>query len=395
MVNTFSIVATDRDTGEIGVAVASKFLAVGATVPWTRAGVGAVATQAWANATYGPEGLRLLAEGLSADEVLNRLVEPDGSRHRRQVGVVDAQGRAVAWTGEKCMSWAGHRTGTGYTCQGNLMAGPEVIEAMARTFEASAGPLPERLVGALEAGQAHGGDRRGQEAAALLVAMEGGSYGGMTDRYIDLRVDNADQPIVELRALLEVQRVERPLQTAVDEFVVAAHHDLDTVRARVERQPILVHARARWEENALEASAHTGRADIAQLLLAQGASLDICTAAMLGMKDRVQEFLRTDPALSGATGAHGIPVLFFPVIAGRREIAELLLASGADVNAETSGMRPLHGAAAFGQAEMAQWLLDHGAHVDVRDQKGKTALQIAVEKGHETVAVALRSRGAE
>jgi uncharacterized Ntn-hydrolase superfamily protein len=368
-VATFSIVAVDRKTGEVGVGVASRFLAAGATVSWARAGAGAVATQAWANVSFGPAGLRLLAEGLAADEVLKCLIEPDTARHRRQVGVVDAQGRVAAWTGEKCMPWAGHRTGDGYTCQGNLLAGPGVIVAMAEAFEASAGPLPERMVEALVAAQASGGDARGQQAAGLLVAMDGGAYGGSTDDYINLRVDDAPRPVDELRRLLGVYRLERPLQASIDEFVVAAHHDLNTVRSRVERQPILVHARARWEENAIEAAAHVGRVDIVELMLSKGAMMDICTASMLGRRDAVETSLRERPASAQAVGAHGIPVLYYAVIGGHREIADLLLAAGADVNAGAGGTTPLHGAALTGRDDLA------------------------AERGHAAAAGALRVRG--
>lgn len=207
LVSTFSIVGLDRETGEVGVAVASKSLAVGSVVPWAKVGVGGVATQSWTNAAYGPEGLRLLEEGHSAEEVVKRLVEADEHRDRRQLGVLDAGGRSFAWTGRKCTPWAGHRPGDGYTCQGNLLTGPDVVDAMAETFESTAGPLPERLLAALEAGQARGGDNRGQQAAALLVAIEKGAFGGVLDRYIDLRVDDHPTPIVELKKLLELHRL--------------------------------------------------------------------------------------------------------------------------------------------------------------------------------------------
>jgi len=207
---TFSIVALDPSSGEIGVAVASKFLAVGAVVPWAQAGAGGIATQAWANLSYGPQGLRLLASGEAAEAVLQRLVEPDGNREHRQVGVVDARGRAAAWTGRDCIPWAGHRLGDGFTCQGNILVGPEVVEAMAETFERTPGPLPERLLTALAAGQREGGDSRGQQSSALLVVKEGGSYGGYLDRYIDLRVDDHPAPVEELQRLLGLHRLYFP-----------------------------------------------------------------------------------------------------------------------------------------------------------------------------------------
>jgi uncharacterized Ntn-hydrolase superfamily protein len=216
-VSTFSIVALDRQTGEIGIVVASKFLAVGSVVPWAQAGVGGVATQAWANLSFGPDGLRMLAEGRPAEEVMKALVEADENRHHRQLGVVDVQGGSAAWTGQECFSWAGHRTGDGFSCQGNILAGPQVVEAMAETFPRAQGPLPERLLTALEAGQGQGGDSRGQQSAALLVVKEKGSYGGYLDRYIDLRVDDHATPIVELRKLLDA------LDAAVDPRAVFQH----------------------------------------------------------------------------------------------------------------------------------------------------------------------------
>lgn len=205
--STFSIVAIDRGTGEIGVAVASKFLAVGSAVPWAKANVGGIATQAWANLGYGPEGLRLLENGLPASEVVARLVEPDEQRHQRQLGIVDREGRSAAWTGQECFSWAGHRTGEGFTCQGNILTGGDVVEAMAEAFSSTTAALPERLVAALRAGQNRGGDSRGQQSAALLVVKEKGSYGGYLDRYIDLRVDDAPEPLEDLRRMLELHRL--------------------------------------------------------------------------------------------------------------------------------------------------------------------------------------------
>ena len=195
---TYSIVALDRATGDLGVAVQSKFLAVGAVVPWARAGVGAVATQAFANVAYGPDGLALLAEGLSAAETLRALVSPDGQRDHRQVGIVDARGGAATHTGPQCFAWAGGRTGDGFAAQGNILAGAGVVDGLADTFLAGGRPFPELLVACLAAADAAGGDRRGRESAALLVVRAGGGYGGWNDRYLDLRVDHHDDPIGEL-----------------------------------------------------------------------------------------------------------------------------------------------------------------------------------------------------
>lgn len=204
---TFSIVALDPQTGELGVAVASKFLAVGSAVPWARAGVGAVATQALANLSYGPDGLALLEQGHAPEDVVRQLTDPDDQREHRQLGVVDRTGNAATWTGKECLHWAGHRSGWSYTCQGNILAGASVVEAMAAAFERIDGPLPERLLAALDAGQAEGGDSRGQQSAAIYVVKEKGSYGGWLDRYIDLRVDDHPTPIVKLRELLEMHRL--------------------------------------------------------------------------------------------------------------------------------------------------------------------------------------------
>ena len=206
MIATFSIVARDPGNGDLGVAVQSKFLAVGAVVPWVRADAGAIATQALANIRYGPEGLRMLADGAPAAEVLSRLVEADDERDHRQVGIVDNSGRAAAHTGSACFPWAGHAIGDGFTCQGNILAGAEVVGAMAERFEQSDGEVAERLVAALDAGQSAGGDRRGRQSAALYVARAGGSYGGLLDRYIDLRVDDHPEPIHELSRLLRLHR---------------------------------------------------------------------------------------------------------------------------------------------------------------------------------------------
>jgi uncharacterized Ntn-hydrolase superfamily protein len=206
-VATFSIVAYDPENGDLGVAVQSKFLAVGAVVPWAKAGVGAIATQSWANTTYGPEGLRLMADGLSATEALEKLVEADEERDRRQAGMVDARGNAAAYTGKDCFAWAGHIVGKGFACQGNILVSEETVQAMAWTFEESEGELADRLVTALEAGQEAGGDSRGRQSAALLVVREKGGYSGFNDRYLDLRVDDHATPIQELKRLLELHKL--------------------------------------------------------------------------------------------------------------------------------------------------------------------------------------------
>lgn len=205
-VATFSIVARDPRAGELGVAVQSRFLAVGAVVPWARAGVGAVATQAWANPTFGPRGLELLAQGEAPEAALARLLEGDPGRERRQVALLDAQGRAAAHTGKECLPWAGAVTGEDFACLGNILAGEEVVRAMARAFRETSGDLGDRLLAALEAGQAAGGDLRGRQSAALLVVREGAGYGGLTDRYRDLRVDDHPEPIRELRRIYELHR---------------------------------------------------------------------------------------------------------------------------------------------------------------------------------------------
>lgn len=204
---TFSLVARDPRTGDLGIAVQSKFLAVGAVVPWARAGVGAIATQSWANTGYGTRGLELLASGLSASAALEQLLVSDEGRMLRQVGMVGVAGPPVTYTGDKCFSWAGGKTGADYACQGNILVGEETVLAMAHTFEQTPGPLARRLLAALAAGQAAGGDSRGQQSAALLVVRENGGYGGFTDRMIDLRVDDHPQPIQELQRLLQLHEL--------------------------------------------------------------------------------------------------------------------------------------------------------------------------------------------
>ena len=207
VVATYSIVACDLEARQWGVAVQSKFLAVGSVVPWARAEVGAVATQSYANPSFGPFGLELMAEGLSAEETLERLVAGDEGREDRQVGVVDGEGRSASWTGSQCMDWAGHRTGPGYAAQGNILVGPETVDALVATFEATVAlPLANRLLECLVAAQAAGGDRRGQQSASLLVVEKNGGYAGLSDVAVDLRVDDHERPIEELRRIFAAHR---------------------------------------------------------------------------------------------------------------------------------------------------------------------------------------------
>lgn len=201
---TFSIVAADPSTGEWGVAVQSKFIAVGAVVPWAASRVGAVATQALANVRYGPDGLDRLRRGESAETVVAKLTGADPKRAQRQLGVVDAKGRAAAFTGKECLNWAGHIVGEGFTCQGNILFSQNVVEAMARTFEATPGDLPERLLAAITSAQREGGDRRGMQSAALLVVRDKGGYDEGSDRWVDIRVDDHATPIEELKRIFRL-----------------------------------------------------------------------------------------------------------------------------------------------------------------------------------------------
>jgi uncharacterized Ntn-hydrolase superfamily protein len=202
VVATYSIVACDLDAGQWGVATQSKFLAVGSVVPWAEAHVGAVATQSYANPQYGPDGLALLRQDLPADEVVKRLTEADDGRDHRQLGIVDARGRAATYTGSECQDWAGGRTGDGYAAQGNILVSAETVDALAETFEGSKGKqLTERLLDCLDAAQAAGGDSRGQQSAALLVVEKDGGYAQLSDVLVDLRVDDHERPLEELRRI--------------------------------------------------------------------------------------------------------------------------------------------------------------------------------------------------
>src|SRR5687768_17210538 len=221
-VNTFSIVAFDPETGDLGVAVQSKFFSVGSVVPWAKAKVGAIATQSYANVVYGAEGLELLASGKNAQETLKQLTDADKGRDRRQAGIVDARGNVASFTGTNCNGWAGHHEGTNFCVQGNLLTGEEVVKAMVAAFEKARGEnkgeLADWLMTALQAGQDAGGDKRGQQSAALLVVRDKGGFGGANDRYIELRVEDHAEPIKELARLLEMHK----------KFFASAHRNRPT-----------------------------------------------------------------------------------------------------------------------------------------------------------------------
>jgi uncharacterized Ntn-hydrolase superfamily protein len=208
MISTYSIVACDLNAREWGVAVQSKFLAVGAAVPFARAETGAVATQALANLAYGPDGLALLGQDLPADEVVAQLTQADDLRDHRQLGVVDARGGSATYTGRSCLDWAGGIAAPGFAAQGNILVSSDTVDALATTFETTATlPLAERLLACLQAAQQAGGDRRGQQSASLLVVRHEGGYGGMSDRIVDLRVDDHPSPIVELDRLFRIHQM--------------------------------------------------------------------------------------------------------------------------------------------------------------------------------------------
>src|SRR5688572_3179722 len=201
---TFSIIACDLEEQAWGVAVASKFPAVGAVVPWVQAGVGGVATQSFANTSFGPRGLALMATGLSAQETLERLLEDDPDRELRQVGLVDAKGGSATFSGSGCFAWAGGVSGEGYAIQGNILANERVIPAMEETYLNTTGNLPARLHAALLAGDRAGGDKRGRQSAAIYVAKPKAGYGGFVDRWLDYRVDDHEDPVPRLGELLEM-----------------------------------------------------------------------------------------------------------------------------------------------------------------------------------------------
>jgi len=238
-VATYSICACDLAAGQWGVATQSKFLAVGSVVPWAEPHVGAIATQSYANPRYGPDGLALLRDGLSADDVVERLTAADENRAQRQLGVVDGAGLAATFTGEACHGWAGGRTGDGYAAQGNILVSAATVDALAESFEASAGKaLAERLLDCLDAAEAAGGDSRGRQSAALLVVERGGGYAGLSDSLVDLRVDDAEDPLAELRRIHRLHHdlfgrtprdewlpVDAELRAELDGLLAGAGHD--------------------------------------------------------------------------------------------------------------------------------------------------------------------------
>ncbi len=204
VISTFSIVAYDSSTAEFGVAVASRFFSVGSVVPWAKAGVGAVATQSFANTSFGWRGLAHLEQGMSSEETLQALLKNDDNPSQRQVGIVSTNGYGVSYTGENCISWAGGRSGSGYAIQGNILAGEGVVIAMEETFLNTSGTLARKIFNALVAGDEAGGDSRGKQSAAILLVKDGAGYGGYTDRAIDIRVDDNVEPFKELGRLLDI-----------------------------------------------------------------------------------------------------------------------------------------------------------------------------------------------
>jgi uncharacterized Ntn-hydrolase superfamily protein len=271
VVATYSLCACDLAAGQWGVATQSKFLAVGAVVPWAEAHVGAIATQAYANPSYGPNGLALLREGLTAAEVIDRLTSADDGRAQRQLGVVDAHGGSATFTGSDCLHWAGGRTGRCYAAQGNILVSAETVDALAAAFESSEGrPLSERLLDCLDGAQIGGGDRRGQQSAALYVVERDAGYGKLSDVLVDLRVDDHTQPIAELRRLYELHQTLFGRTPAVDWITVD-----DQLRAEIdERLAALGHeSLAEWAgvENLEERIAGSDRIDPVVLAALRGA----------------------------------------------------------------------------------------------------------------------------
>ncbi|MDH5782299.1 MAG: DUF1028 domain-containing protein [Candidatus Bathyarchaeota archaeon] len=237
-VATFSIVAFDPSTKDLGVAVHSRYFSVGSVVPWAEAGVGAIATQSFVNVSYGPRGLQLLMKGLTVNEVMERLTGQDEAKDYRQLGIVGSKGNVAVFTGKKCLKWAGSKTGKNHVALGNILAGEEVVSNMSRRFESAKDDLAGKLVVALEGGEEAGGDIRGRQSASLLVVRKGGGRGGYGDRYIDLRVEDHPNPIGELKRLLDLSRVYYLIDESEDKFTAGnLESALSTIRKAVSLNP--------------------------------------------------------------------------------------------------------------------------------------------------------------
>lgn len=227
---TFSIVAYDDATGDTGVSVASRFIAIGSVVPHARAGIGAVATQARANEYFGTRGLDLLSQGFSPQQVLEGLLQDDREREKRQVAVVDRRGHVATFTGKECIEWKGHLQGKSFSAQGNSLAGPSVLEAMSKSFEEQEGELVDKLMASLEAGEAAGGDRRGKQSAAVLVVRKKGGFLGLSDKYVDLRVDDHPNPIGELRRIFQLYDSMRLHRLGSTELFLIPQRDIKEIQ---------------------------------------------------------------------------------------------------------------------------------------------------------------------
>lgn len=282
---TFSIVARDPDTGDLGVGVQSKYFGVGSVVPHARAGVGALATQARGNILYGPQGLGLLESGLAPAETIERLLADDPLAEQRQVGMVAADGTAATYTGAETLPWSGGRTGDGYAVQGNLLAGPEVVDAMAAAFETTDGDLATRLVTAIAAGQAAGGDARGRQSAAVLVVREGAGYMGANDRLVDLHVEDHPTPIKELHRLLGIRLAQVAVENARRALHAAASADDEARQAELVEQ-------ARAEATKAVGLYEFGDAGWVALAAAEAAAGDLAAAS-----DAARHALLINPVL--------------------------------------------------------------------------------------------------
>ena len=256
---TFSIVAYDSVTQELGVAVQSKYFSVGTDVPWAEAGAGAIATQARVDPSFGPKALAMLRKGMSAPEVMHALAAADSAWDSRQVGIVDAHGGLATWTGSKCLDWAGGEQGKDFVCQGNILAGKPVVAGMARAYRETRGEMAERLLAALDAAQAAGGDKRGMQSAALLVVRPSASRPQFEQRYIDLRVEDHKTPIAELRRLLQIQEGFHGADNHfiyAEEYEAQGHPDL----AKRERERVAEILRRALDRNERDASMLNGLA---------------------------------------------------------------------------------------------------------------------------------------